>query len=159
MNNGLTTALTIVAAVGCALTGGVLFGFSTLVMPALRRLPPLQGLTTMQGINAAAITPLFLGALFVPALGCLALAADALLDLGEDNAGLLLAGSLLYLLGAILVTIAYHVPRNERLAGVDPADADAPTHWMRYAAGWTTWNHLRAAASLAAAAVLAVSLG
>jgi uncharacterized membrane protein len=37
-----------------AITGGVLFGFSALVMPALRRVPPPVGIRSMQQINLVA---------------------------------------------------------------------------------------------------------
>jgi len=33
-----------------------------------------------------------------------------------------------------------------------------PGRWARYRAGWTAWNHLRAAAALAAAALLTVGV-
>lgn len=69
-----------------------------------------------------------------------------------------LIGSALYLVGTILLTIAYHVPRNEALAAVEPHGTDAESHWTRYLSGWTAWNHVRAAASLAAAATLTVAL-
>ncbi len=157
MTGDLTTAVTVLAAVGCALMGGVFFAFSTIVMSGLRRLPAPSGLTAMQAINAA-VGPVFLAALFLPAAACVALAVDAGLDLGAENAGLRLTGSLLYLAGSIVLTIAYHVPRNERLATVDPAAPDAGARWLRYAAGWTTWNHARTLASLAAAAILTVAL-
>ena len=48
-------ALVIVTAVGAACTGGVLFAFSSFVMPALRRLPPAQGVAAMQSINVTAV--------------------------------------------------------------------------------------------------------
>jgi uncharacterized membrane protein len=72
----------------------------------------------------------------------------------EPYAGYLLAGSALYMLGVILPTVAYHVPRNEALAAVDAANAQAAALWARYLAGWTAWNHVRAAAALSATAAL-----
>ncbi len=157
MTGGLTGAVTVLAVLTCGLMGGVFFAFSTLVMTGLRRLPAGWGLAAMQAINAA-ITPLFLAALFVPAAACLALGVDAALDLGADGAGLRLAGSLLYRPGAIGLTVGYHVPRNERLAAVEATDPSAEAHWRAYAAGWTAWNHVRTVASLAAAAAFTVVL-
>jgi uncharacterized membrane protein len=37
----------------------------------------------------------------------------------------LLVGSAPYLVGTILLTIVYHVPRNEALANMEPRGADA----------------------------------
>jgi uncharacterized membrane protein len=74
----------------------------------------------------------------------------------ERFAPYLLVGSALYLIGTILLTIVYHVPRNEALARVEPHSAEI--HWRRYLSGWTAWNHLRAATALAAAATLTIAL-
>ena len=47
-----------------------------------------------------------------------------------------------------------NVPLNDKLAAADPDDAGAESLWSLYLARWTRWNHVRTAASLAAAAVL-----
>ena len=86
------------------------------------------------------------------------MAVSALLAWDERFAPYLLVGSLLYLVCTILLTIAYHVPRNDALARVAPHSADAESHWTRYLSGWTTWNHVRAAAAMAAAATLTIAL-
>jgi uncharacterized membrane protein len=66
-------ALTFVSALGCGLMAGVFFAFSAFVMKALSHLPAAQGIAAMQSINVAAITPLFMAALFGTAVGCLVL--------------------------------------------------------------------------------------
>jgi uncharacterized membrane protein len=96
--------------------------------------------------------------LFGTAAVCGALAVRALLAWDERSALYLLSGGAVYLVGTILLTIVYHVPRNEALAKIEPRDAGAESYWRRYLSGWTAWNHLRAAASLAAAAALTVEL-
>jgi uncharacterized membrane protein len=127
-------------------------------MQALARLPPAQGIAAMQSINVAAITPVFMGALFGTAALCVALAVAALLMWGEPGAVWLLLGSLLYLAGAVVVTMAFNVPRNNALAAVAPESAEGAGLWARYVTGWTAWNHLRAVACLAAAAALTLAL-
>ncbi len=117
-----------------------------------------QYIAAMQSINVAAVTPAFMAALFGTALACGALAVWALLAWDERFAPYLLVGGALYLVGTILLTIAYHVPRNQALARVEPHSADAESHWRRYHLGWTAWNHVRAAAALAAAATLTIAL-
>jgi uncharacterized membrane protein len=52
----------------------------------------------------------------------------------------------------------YHVPRNNALAALDPNGDGAASHWNQYAKEWTTWNHVRSAAGLAAAGSLALAL-
>ena len=76
----------------------------------------------------------------------------------KPGAGYLLAGSLLYLIGTIIVTIACNVPLNDALAAVDPSSADAGRVWTDYLKKWTAWNHLRTGAALAAAALFIVGL-
>ena len=158
MTDGLLFTLTIVTALGCGLNAGVFFAFSAFVMPALSRLPPAQGIAAMQSINIVAITPVFMGALFGTAALCMLLAIAALIGWGDARAAWLLVGSLLYLVGAIAVTMAFNVPRNNALAAVAPESAEGASLWARYVAEWTAWNHLRAAACLAAAAALTVAL-
>jgi uncharacterized membrane protein len=155
---GFLFALTLLGALGCGLVAGVFFAFSAFVMKALGRLPAEQGVAAMQAINVAAVTPAFMAALFGTAAACSALAVSALFAWDEYFAPYLLVGSALYLVGTILLTVAYHVPRNEALARVEPHGAGAGRHWTRYLSGWTAWNHVRAAGALAAAATLTIAL-
>lgn len=150
-------ALTAVASVGAGLVAGVLFAFSTFVMTALRRLPEAQGLSAMQAINAAAPSPLFMTALFGTALVCVGLGISAVTRLDEPAAVYQLVGSALYLAGIVL-TIAYHVPRNDALATVNPANAGAGDAWRHYLTGWTAWNHVRTLTSLAGCITLMFAL-
>lgn len=151
-------ALTLVSALGSALVAGVFFAFSTFVMKALGRLPPPQGIAAMQSINVAVLNPWFLTAFLGTAGTCLIVAVLSLVRWHEAGAAYLLAGSLLYLVGTALVTIAFHVPRNDALAAVDPASPEAGRLWARYLASWTVGNHVRTAAALAGAASLLVAL-
>jgi len=150
-------ALTVVATVGSGLAAGVFFAFSTFVMTALDRLPDRQGLMAMQEINDAAPTPWFV----VPWLGtaavCVALVVMSLRRHREASAPYVLAGSALYLVGTV-VTFAYHVPKNDDLALVDPKSAGAASAWNDYRTAWTAWNHVRTLAFLAAAILFVVAL-
>jgi uncharacterized membrane protein len=158
MIDALFFASILVAALGCGLMAGVFFAFSAFVMTALARLPPAQGIAAMQAINVAAITPAFMGALFGTAALCAALVVAALPRWGEPGAVWLLVGGLLYLVGAIVVTMAFNVPRNNALATLAADSTNDVSFWARYVAGWTAWNHVRAAACLAAAASLTLAL-
>ena len=154
--NNLRFPLMLVAALGCGLVAGVFFAFSTFVMPALARLQPPQGIAAMQSMNITAINPLFMIALFGTAFACLFLAVSVLFQWHQPSAFYLLAGSLLYLIGAIAVTIAFNVPLNDALASVKPDSPEAATLWARYLTDWTFWNHVRTIAALAAAVLFAV---
>jgi len=156
--NDVLVALTFVTALGCGLSAGALFAFSSFVMKALARLQPVQGIAAMQSINVVAVTPVFMTALFGTAVACVAVAVWALADWHDSFGPWLIAGSALYLAGPIGLTIGYHVPRNDALAAVEPAAPDAEAHWRRYVAEWTRWNHVRVVAGLAAAAALTEAL-
>ena len=151
-------ALTFVAALGCGLVAGIFFAFSAFVMKALARLPPGQGTAAMQSINVAVLNPWFMAAFMGTAVACVLALIAALLRWHEPGAVYLFAGSTLYLVGCLLVTIVFNVPRNEALALVVPATPDGASLWAGYVSSWTAWNHVRTAASLAAAVSLTIAL-
>jgi uncharacterized protein (TIGR02246 family) len=150
--------LTLIAAVGSGLVAGIFFAFSNFIMKALERVAPAQGIAAMQSINVVVLNKWFFAMFFGTALCCLALAITSFVWWQKPSAGFLLIGSLLYLIGTILVTIACNVPLNNALAAVDPSSADAGGVWANYLKNWTIWNHVRTAAALAAAASFIVAL-
>jgi uncharacterized membrane protein len=158
MIDHLLFALTLLAALGCGLIAGAFFAFSAFVMMALARIAPAQGIAAMQSINIVVINPLFLGVFFGTALACLVLVVAALAMWRGPGAAWLIAGSVLYLIGTILVTMRCNVPLNNALAVADPGSADGAKLWTHYLTRWTTWNHVRTAAALAAAAAFTVAL-
>ncbi len=158
MGDGWLSAVTVASAVGCGVVAGVLFAFSTFVMRALTHLPGAEGLRAMQEINTAAPTPWFLAALFGTAATCVGLVIASLFDLEEPGAVHRLSGAACYLV-AIVITAAYHVPRNDALAAVDPGAANAPGQWASYARGWTAWNHVRTVAAASGAILLTLAVG
>jgi uncharacterized membrane protein len=119
----MVSVLALLACIGAATVGGVFFAFSTFVMKALAQLPTSQG-----------------------AAACL---VAAFFPWGAPRSALLLAAGLLYLVGSFAVTLAFNVPRNERLVRLV---AESPE------ARWLHWNHARTAASLASAACSAATL-
>jgi uncharacterized membrane protein len=60
--------------------------------------------------------------------------------------------------GVFVVTFAYHIPKNDDLALVDPNSAGAASAWNDYQTPWTAWNYVRTLAFLAAAILFAVAL-
>ena len=156
--DGFLFGLTLATALGCGLSAGALFAFSSFVMPALARLPAARGVQAMQSINVMAPTPAFMTALFGSALACAVLAVWGVLSLDEDYGPWLLAGSLLYILGTPGLTMAYHVPRNNALAALDADSPEAESHWATYLTEWTRMNHVRVAAGVIAAGLLTVAL-
>lgn len=148
-------------AVSSAAVGGLFYAFSTFVMKGLDRTEPTDAITAMRGINAeaqanAAFLVLFVGSTLL----ALAVGAIALFRLSQPGTGYVLAGAGLGLV-AFVVTMAFNVPLNDRLAAVDPSGlsaADALREWQAYLTPWTAWNHVRTVAPLLGAALILVGL-
>ncbi|ATQ40972.1 DUF1772 domain-containing protein [Caulobacter mirabilis] len=132
----------IAAAVGSGVVGGIFYAFSTFVMAGLGRLPAEQGAAAMNHINVTVINPLFMAAFMGTALLCLILAIGSAFWWAEPAAKLVLAASLLYLVGCFGVTMAFNVPLNNELAATGTAA------WARYQQAWTMWNHVRTVAPI-----------
>jgi uncharacterized membrane protein len=148
----MLNAISLLACVGAGVVGGVFFAFSTFVMKALAQLPASQGVAAMQRINIDVLNPLFLGVFLGTALLAAACLVMATLGWGEPRSPLLLAAGFLYLGGSFLVTIAFNVPRNDRLASLDPESLQAVEYWGVYLREWSFWNHVRSVASITSAA-------
>lgn len=158
MHMSMLDQLTLLSAVGCGLLAGFFFAFSICVMKALARLPPAHGVAAMQSINVVVINPWFLTAFFGTAAACAFVTIGAFVQRPVPGGPLLIAGGVLYLVGAILVTALFNVPRNNALAAVAPSSPEAAGLWAAYLSTWTAWNHVRTIASLAAALLLSAAL-
>ena len=157
MATGFTTAIsTGIAALGAAMTAGVFFAFSTLVMPALDRMPSPQAISAMQEINRIAVRSALMPLMFGPAILCL-LVAIASLRADRAVAAGNLAGTAFYLVGVVGVTICANVPLNDGLASLSATTAP-PHAWQSYSAPWTMWNSLRAAAGAIASGCFMTAL-
>lgn len=152
------TVLPLLVCLGAGLVGGVFFAFSAFVMRALAGLPPAQGVLAMQRINVVVLNPLFLGVFLGTAGLAAACAAAAFFPWAAGRSLLLLAAGLSYALGSFGVTVAFNVPRNDRLAGLAPDSPEAAAYWPVYVREWLLWNHVRTAASLASAGCAAGAL-
>ena len=157
MVEGGAGVLVIIGAIGSGLVAGAFFAFSTFVMKALAKLPAPMGIAAMQSINVYAPNPLFMLALFGTAATSVAAAVIAIADWGEPYAIYTVIGAAVYLVTPVL-TMVYHVPRNNALDRLEPNDPGAVAHWERYVREWTSANHLRTIAPLVAAILFTLAL-
>ncbi|MDA1128860.1 MAG: DUF1772 domain-containing protein [Chloroflexi bacterium] len=158
MLEDLLFVFTLITALGCGLVAGIFFAFSTFVMKALARVPAAHGNAAMQAINITVINPLFMLAFMGTAVTCVVVIVFTFMTWDESDPVLLLTGSLLYLIGTLLVTMAFNVPRNNALAATDPESDDGARVWSGYVRSWTAWNHLRTVAALASSVLLTLGL-
>lgn len=151
-------ALTLIAALTCGLVGGIFFAFSTFVMSGLARIPAEVGIRAMQSINVTVLNGWFLTVFFGGGVVCVVLLIYAVTIGNHGRALFLAAGSVLYIVGSIIVTIVFNVPKNKRLAEVSANDPNSEQRWRDYVSSWTAWNHVRTIASVAAAALFVIAL-
>ncbi len=152
------TALTILCAVGAAAASGAFFTFSNFTMTGLRRLPPAHGAAAMQAINKAALSPLFMLLLFGTGAACIALMVLSGMCIGEPGSTMRLVAGAIYVVGVVLTTVGYHVPRNNRLDRIDPESSEGAEYWAVYLKEWVSMNHVRSIAPFVSAVMLTVSL-
>jgi len=155
--DGYLELLTIAGAVGAGLNAGVFYAFSTFVMQALGRLPAKNAVEAMQAINIEAPRPGLMTAFMGTAVVSVILAISTFGRLDESQGAYQLVGSGLYLAG-VVITSAFHVPRNDALGRLEPDSEAAAKAWNIYLPGWTRWNHVRTLTSLSASVVLMLSL-
>jgi uncharacterized membrane protein len=149
--------LSVGAAVGCGLIGGLLFAFSSFVMSALVRQPAECGIRTMQAINVGILNPLFLSTFLGTAVASAALLVTSLSSLTSRGDALMAVGATLYLVGVFGITAMVNVPLNDTLEGLDAASPDAARFWPGYVRRWTWWNHVRTVCALLASVLLTVA--
>jgi uncharacterized membrane protein len=157
MTSNLVRTLTITTAIGAGIAGGVFFAFSTFVMKGLDDLPASRAIAAMQTINREAPNPVFMLVLFGTAVLAIGLAVLGLVRWGEPGSAWFVLGAAVYLVGIVL-TAAYHVPRNDALDLVDPNAAGAVDTWHTYLVGWNLLNHVRTLSGIGAAVAFTLAL-
>ncbi|WP_138422342.1 anthrone oxygenase family protein [Maritimibacter alexandrii] len=144
------------AVLAYALVGGVFLAFSDFIM---RSLAQTDGVDTMQAINREvfhwAFMVLFLGLAPVSLL----IAAYGAIGVGHGPGTVMVLAGLIYFVGCFGVTVAFNVPMNEALAGMDASEKTTGDYWTRtYLPRWTFWNTVRTVACGLSAALLLFSL-
>ena len=141
---------TLLSAVGSGLMAGLYFIFSNTVMTALGQQKPAEGIRAMQAINRIIQNPWFFLVFFGTGVLTLMVLVSALTGAVTEGRGYVMAGSLLYLFGHIVLTIARNVPLNNALDASDPDSPQGAEVWARYLKEWTAWNHVRMVACILA---------
>lgn len=145
------TILAIIAAVGSGVVAGVLYAFSAFGMPGLRVLPPDQGAAAMQEMNIKAVRAPFMIPFMGTTIVSVVVAWLATSTWVDAASGWIVGGAALYVVGVFVITAAFHVPRNNALAVVDPTSQSGQDVWIVYARVWTLGNHVRSVLGMAAA--------
>jgi uncharacterized membrane protein len=158
MTDRLAQTATLTAAVGALMVAGIFFAFSNFVMPALARVPAERGVAAMNSVNITVVNIWFMTLLFGTAILGMALTAMSFTR-GESLEGWpQLAATAIYVIGCVVVTMAFNVPLNDALASNEGTTVSAIESWQYYVVEWTRWNSVRAAASGVAGILYIVTL-
>lgn len=144
--------------IGCGLMAGIFFTFSNFAIRALNQAKSANAVSVMQAINVTIVNPLFLLIFLGTPLASGILIIAALASWQTHQSGLVVAGGLAYLLGCLLVTVAFNIPLNNQLARVSVQSAEAETAWRNYAVSWTRWNHIRTISAVLALVLFTLAL-
>lgn len=138
----ISSGLALVAAIGSGLVGGIFYIFSITIVAALERQPRETTVAVMQAINRVILRVPFLGVFLgtVPVSIAVVVAAP--------SAPLAWIGAALYVLGSFVLTVVVNVPLNNAL---DAASGGGEAAWQAFRPRWMVANHVRTAASVAAA--------
>ncbi|MEO6606414.1 MAG: anthrone oxygenase family protein [Aeromicrobium sp.] len=148
----MTRAILLTAATLMGLSAGLFATFSYVVMPGLRQASDASFVDTMRGINVAILNPVFaliFGGAFI--------AAAIALVAGWDDASKpwVIAGLVLYVIGAFVITGAVNVPMNDAL---DAGTGSAASLRETFEDKWTAWNHVRSVFTTAGFVCLVVAV-
>ncbi|GAA1457344.1 DUF1772 domain-containing protein [Williamsia maris] len=132
------------------LIAGLFCAFAYAVMPGLHRADARTLVTAMQKINVAIVNPVFLLLFFG---GLVVTGTAAWLCRHHAIAPWVITAAVLYLVG-LIVTVAFNIPLNDRLAAATDPDAARAA----FENSWVRWNLVRAALHTAAFTALATGL-
>ena len=151
----------IILVVGGTFTGlvaGLFYSFTVAIVPALRTLKGKEHIAAMQAINTKIENPLF----FLSFFGALVfLPLTAYLYRDKPAFPLLVAASILYILGAIGATVFGDIPLNEELAKVETpkiSEEEAEKIRKEFQGSWKPWMRFHAVRTLAATAATTLVL-
>jgi uncharacterized membrane protein len=115
-------------------------------------------MAAMQSINITILNPVFLSVFLGTGAACAFAMVSAIMHWQTPSARYLLAGSLFYLVGVLVVTGVFNVPMNNALDAAKPETPEGVKLWTTYLSNWTAWNHVRTVASLVATGLFAAAL-
>ncbi len=139
-----------------ALVAGVFLAFSDFIM---RALAITGGVEAMQVINREVFRWIFMTLFLGMAVVSIIIAGYAWVGLNGPSAMLILLAALVYLFGCFGVTVAFNVPMNQALAGMELTSQATQDYWLQtYVPRWTFWNSVRTGAAAISAALLLFGL-
>ncbi len=142
-----------------ALVAGVFLAFSDFIMRSLAITGGVGGVEAMQVINREVFRWIFMTLFLGMAVVSIIIAGYAWVGLSGASGVLILLAALVYLFGCFGVTVAFNVPMNQALAGMELTSQATQDYWLQtYVPRWTFWNSVRTGAAALSAALLLFGL-
>ncbi|MDJ0821998.1 MAG: DUF1772 domain-containing protein [Paracoccaceae bacterium] len=142
-----------------ALVAGVFLAFSDFIMRSLAITNGIGGVEAMQVINREVFRWVFMTLFMGMAAVSLVIGGYAWVSLSGPAGVLILLAALVYLIGCFGVTVAFNVPMNQALAGMELSSDATRDYWLQtYVPRWTFWNSVRTGAAALSAALLLFGL-
>jgi uncharacterized membrane protein len=155
-----TDVVLVLATTAVGITTGVMFCYQIAIMPALHELSDREFINSFQHIDRQIVNPLFVVVSFLGG-GALLLTGTVLEAPGSVRFLLLVAASAVYIVGVVIVTLVWHVPRNaalDRFAVTTATDDEFADARKNFEPSWNRLHAARTLASIAALVVLSVAL-
>jgi uncharacterized membrane protein len=156
----LAKALLVLAATTVGLTSGVMFCYQVAIMPGLGQLPDREFIAAFQAIDRSIVNPIFVVGSFLGGAVWL-VAATAAHRRAARRFRWLAAASAIYVIGVVGVTLAGHVPMNQRLAQFPVAsstDQQAAVARSAFEAPWNDLHVVRTGASVASLLLVCLAM-
>lgn len=143
MASSLLDVLVTLGAVLSFVMTGIYFAFSNFIMRSLNAVGYQEAISAMNSINREIVRPGFMLLFFGSSFTALLVLILILFFDSAPFSGVLIIGSLLYLIGMFGCTAVFNVPLNNRLMAAVGSGKDLEREWSYYLKKWTRWNHIR----------------
>jgi len=128
-------------------------------MRSLAQTSGVGGVEAMQEINREVFRWIFMTLFIGMAPVSLAVASYGWFVVGGGPGFLMTLAGATYVIGCFGVTVAFNVPLNETLAGMNVSETATHRYWSDvYLPRWVYWNSVRTGASIASSALLLFGL-
>jgi uncharacterized membrane protein len=139
------------AVIASAMSAGLFYTFSDFQIRAMRLATLSAGVEVMQNINREIMRSGTIVVLWGSLALSVLLGLYAVLVLSGPAVLPLSLGAALFILGVWGVSVAFNIPMNMRLAGLEHTSTKAAAYWAVYVSRWNFWNHVRSATAILAA--------
>ena len=142
----------------CSLVAGFLFAYAIVIMPGLKQLDDKQFIVSFQVTDRIIQNnqPIFLLVWLASAVALIVCAIYGLGELQGINLFLLVSATLAYIMGVQALTIAIHLPLNNRLQQLDVESMQASELHLERSEFESRWNRANSIRTVIACLVTAL---